>query len=505
MANKNLWRRRSCWLCLAAILGSRAASRAFGAPLGHSRPGAVAPVSALTRSSLARPTAAPRTTRTARPSLVTGPQLLFPVFASALGFLGVEAARQTNDGAALKDLIQKYTNIIVKDAPDGVPNMPKPADGVYWYVKDPDVYRRVLVQGDLGLGESYMDGLWESNDVEAFIREMIKLEPVKKDLGLAGLPLLASAVVGTLSWLLFPGNSPTGAKENIAKHYDISLKLYEQMLGPTMQYSGAYYHKPGMSLEEAQLAKMRLVAEKLDLKPGMKVLELGCGFGALADLISTEYGVHVTGVTLSEDQHAYAKENFQNPAVDIRLQDYRSMTGEFDRIYSVGIFEHIGRNCYQTYFDKCHELLKDNGIMVIHSIGFARRGEWNHAGWMNKYIFPGAELPTMSHFTQEFNDRWHMEDWQSFGVSYAKTLREWKHRLDNWRGLEEFELRFRRMWEYYLDCCAASFEARRTKLWQIVYTKMPAATQREDDCHHIRQPMISKRPQTASRWNTEIS
>ena len=145
-----------------------------------------------------------------------GPQLLFPVFASALGFLGVEAARQTNDGAALKDLIQKYTNIIVKDAPDGVPNMPKPADGVYWYVKDPDVYRRVLVQGDLGLGESYMDGLWESNDVEAFIREMIKLEPVKKDLG-----------------LLFPGNSPTGAKENIAKHYDISLKLYEQMLGPT--------------------------------------------------------------------------------------------------------------------------------------------------------------------------------------------------------------------------------------------------------------------------------
>ena len=151
-----------------------------------------------------------------------------------------------------------------------------------------------------------------------------------------------------------------------------------------------------MSLEEAQLAKMRLVAEKLDLKPGMKVLELGCGFGALADLIATEYGVEVTGVTLSEDQYAYAKEHFQNPAVDIRLQDYRSMTGQFDRIYSVGIFEHIGRNCYETYFDKCYELLKDNGIMVIHSIGFARRGEWNHGGWMNKYIFPGAELPTMS-------------------------------------------------------------------------------------------------------------
>ena len=139
-----------------------------------------------------------------------------------------------SDGAALKDLLQKYTKIVVVDAPEGLPKN-APTDGVYWYVKDPDVYRRVLVQGDLGLGESYMDGQWESNNVEALVREMIKLEPVKKDLGLAGLPLLASAVVGTLSWLLFPGNSPTGAKENIAKHYDISLKLYEQMLGPTMQ------------------------------------------------------------------------------------------------------------------------------------------------------------------------------------------------------------------------------------------------------------------------------
>eukprot|EP00438_Fugacium_kawagutii_P019658 Skav207964 [mRNA] locus=scaffold495:13344:15745:+ [translate_table: standard] len=151
-----------------------------------------------------------------------------------------------------------------------------------------------------------------------------------------------------------------GAKENIAKHYDISTKLYEQMLGPTMQYSGAYFHAPDMTLDQAQRAKMRLVAEKLDLKPGMKVLELGCGFGALADLLATEYQVHVTGITLSEeraaDQYAYAKSHFKNPLVDFHLQDYRNMTGKFDRIYSatwilaksvkVGVFEHIGRNSY---------------------------------------------------------------------------------------------------------------------------------------------------------------
>lgn len=438
----------------------------------------------------------------ARQSFAAG-QLLLPFAASVLtGVLGLEAVRQLNEGSALKDLIKKYTSIIVVDSPEGMPSTP-PTDGVYWYIKDPDVYRRVLVQGDLGLGESYMDGQWESNDLEGFVFEMLKLEVVKKDLGLLGLPLLSSAIVGSVSWLLFPTNlSASGAKENIAKHYDISMKLYEQMLGPTMMYSGAYYHTPEMTLEEAQIAKMRLVADKLDLKPGMKVLELGCGFGALADLMATEYGVHVTGVTLSEDQHAYAKKHFKNPMVDIRLQDYRSMTGQFDRIYSVGIFEHIGRNCYETYFEKCQELLKDDGIMVIHTIGFCRSGQWNHGGWMNTYIFPGAELPTMSHFTQGFQERWHLEDWQSFGVSYAKTLRAWKDNLDNWKGLEEFDLRFRRMWEYYLMCCAASFQARRTKLWQLVYTKYPS--KRQDDCHHIRQPKRAE-PATATRWNREIT
>lgn len=401
-------------------------------------------------------------------------------------FLGLDI------GGPLKDLVARRTNVVVVDAPDGMPAEP-PSDGrAYWYVKHEDVYRRVLLQGDLGLAESYMEGLWETNNLELMVREMIKLEGVKSELGLAGLPLLFGALIGSLKWLLFPGNSPTGAKENIAQHYDVSLKLYEQMLGPTMQYSCAYFHSPELTLDEAQLAKMRMVAKKLDLKPGMRLLELGCGFGALANLMAKEFGVHVTGVTLSEDQYAYAKEHFaDNPDVDIRLQDYRSLTGmKFDRIYSVGIFEHIGRNCYETYFDKCHELLKDDGIMLIHSIGFARRGEWNHGGFMNKYVFPGAELPTTSHFTQEFQDRWHLEDWHSFGVSYAKTLRAWKEKLNGWRGLEEFDDRFRRMWEYYLMCSAASFSARRTKLWQVVFTKLSSS--REDDCHHIRHLKVAE-------------
>jgi len=423
----------------------------------------------------------------ARRSLLLSAEYLLPFAGSLItGMLGFEAMKRCNGGGPLKELITEHTAIKIVDVQSAVPAEPSTDGQVFWYVKDEDVYRRTLVQGDLGLAESYIEGLWETNDLEKFMREMIRVEAVKSDLGLAGLPLVASAVFGTVKWLLFPGNSPSGAKDNIALHYDISTKLYEQMLGETMQYSCAYYHSPGMTLDEAQYAKMRLVAHKLDLKPGMHVLDFGCGFGALAALMAREYGVHVTGVTLSEDQHAYAKKHFSGLNVDIRLQDYRSMTGKFDRIYSVGIFEHIGRNCYQTYFDKCYDLLAEDGVMLIHTIGFARRGAWNHGGFMNQYIFPGAELPTTSHFTQEFQDKWHLEDWHSFGLSYAKTLRAWKDKLNGWKGLEEFDTRFRRMWEYYLDCCAASFEARRTKLWQVVFTKLGGS--RRDDCHHIRRP-----------------
>lgn len=135
-----------------------------------------------------------------------------------------------------------------------------------------------------------------------------------------------------------PNNTKTSSRTNIQEHYDISTKLYQRMLGPTMQYSCAYFHRPDMTVDEAELAKMRLVARKLDLRPGMHVADLGCGYGAMAYLLATEYGVHVTGVTVSEDQFAYQKEHFMHPNVDIRLQDYRDLEGIYDRVYSVGIF-----------------------------------------------------------------------------------------------------------------------------------------------------------------------
>jgi len=421
------------------------------------------------------------------------------------------AQRFGSNDSALHDLIARHTNIeIVEDyntpPSEASPFVPKPVcsaatgEELHWYVggatetlpkvrwiiKKPSVMQRVLLEGGLGFAESYMDGDWDSDDLERLVFEMLKLENVQSELGWRVLPLVSMIFWGALKWKVFPGNSLTGAQNNIANTYDVldSPKLYEKMLGPTMQYTCAYYKRPDMTLDEAQEAKMDLIAQKLDLKPGMRCLEFGFGFGAQAYYLASKYGVHVTGVTLSKEQMAWAVKHNAHPNIEYRYQDYREVTGTFDRIYSVGMFEHVGRNSYSTFFDKCYELLKDDGIMMIHTMGWARRGPWNHNAFVNKYIFPGGEMPTMSHMTQEFSDRWHMEDWQSFGKSYVMTLRCWLDLVRDWEGLDELDLRFRRMWVYYLCACSAAFERRRVKLWQIVYTKLNSS--RPDDCLHIR-------------------
>jgi cyclopropane-fatty-acyl-phospholipid synthase len=252
-----------------------------------------------------------------------------------------------------------------------------------------------------------------------------------------------------------------------------------------MQYTCAYFHKKDMDLDEAQLAKMELIAKKLDLKPGMKVLDLGCGFGSMAHHLVTKYNVSVTGVTLSKEQKKYADDNYSHPNMDIQLKDYRMVTGKFDRVYSVGIMEHIGRKNYHEYYDKCYELLVDDGIMLIHTIGCSYP-EWDTAGgcFLMTYIFPGAEIPHIANLTDKFADKWHLEDFQNFGLSYAKTLRAWRKNINNWENLDTYSDRFRRMWHFYLLESTATFQQRKNSLWQIVYIKRES--NRLNDCHHIR-------------------
>jgi len=414
----------------------------------------------------------------------------------ALG--GLRALQRFDDMAAVRRFITDSTNIkIVMEPlrPHPIPyeatvdgeQIDRPAQ-VYWWLESDDVLRQILKDGALGLGETYMDGKWRSNDVEQLCGEFLKMEGndlLMKKLGWRAVPLVFSILVASVKARVLPGPGDTvaSARRHIAHHYDISTKLYERMLGPTMMYSCAYFHKAGMTLEEAQRAKMELVARKLDLRPGMRVLDLGCGFGCMAHFLALEYGVHVTGVSNSKDMVQFATERFAHPNVNIYFGDYREVEGVFDRVYSVGIFEHIGRANYKTYFDRCYDYLKDDGIMLIHTIGWGLAKREFGKSFVFKYIFPSCELPHISHFAMQ-SDRWHLEDFQSIGKCYPHTARRWLANLGDWEGLEERDLRFRRMWEYYLLSCISSFERRRCKLWQFVYTK--THSKRPDDCLHTR-------------------
>ena len=253
------------------------------------------------------------------------------------------------------------------------------------------------------------------------------------------------------------------------------------MLGTHMQYTCAYYYKDDLTLDEAQYAKMELVARKLKLEAGLTVLDIGCGFGSMATHLATIYKVHVVGVTLSKEQVKYHEEHSKHPNVHITYMDYRDVEGHFDRVYSVGCLEHIGKINYHTFFDKCHSLLKDDGIMLIHTIGAAKGKSKND--FIGRYIFPEIEMPELSDLTKSYTDKWHLEDFQNFGQSYAKTLRAWKHNIGDWSGLDNYDTRFRRMWDFYLLGCAVAFQMKSMYLWQFVYTKKCNTA---SDCHHIR-------------------
>ncbi len=350
-------------------------------------------------------------------------------------------------------------------------------------VNNDDMFSKIAINGELGLAESYIDGDWDSYNLEKTIKELLRkselLENIIKKQSVNFLFMEIKAMIKNK----LQNNSLYSITKNVSHHYDIGNDLFKKMLGKHMQYTCAYFYKPNMTLDEAQYAKMELIAKKLDLKPNMKILDIGCGFGSMAHHLAAKYNVSVVGVTLSNEQKKYADKYFSHPNVNIQLKDYRHVQGQFDRVYSVGMFEHVGRKRYKEYYDKCFDLLKNDGIMLIHTIGTNTR-EWSQNSFINKYIFPEGELPHIQDLTHKFIDNWNLEDWQNFGLSYAKTLRSWYNNIGDWKGIEHYDQRFRRMWNYYLLGCAANFSSRGICLWQIVYTKRNS--NRNDDCHYIR-------------------
>ncbi|GHC30164.1 cyclopropane fatty acyl phospholipid synthase [Aidingimonas halophila] len=335
-------------------------------------------------------------------------------------------------------------------------------------VLHPDFFSRVLHQGTLGLGESYMDGWWECDRIDEFAHRLLR----------HGLANRAHSTAKRLLYRLQSGffNFQSKARAYMVgeAHYDLGNDLFERMLDPTMCYSCGYWHDAD-TLHDAQVAKLDLAARKLGLESGMRVLDIGCGWGSFAEHAARRYGVEVTGITISKEQAAFAEARCQGLPVDIRLMDYRDLDGQFDRIVSIGMFEHVGHRNYRTYFDTVERLLDPAGLFVLHTIG-SNTSKISVDPWINKYIFPNGVLPSIEHIARTTENRLLMEDWQNFGPDYDRTLMAWLENFDtHWPEIaHNYNERTRRMFRYYLSVCAGGFRARHLQLWQVVFSKWRA-------------------------------
>ena len=352
-------------------------------------------------------------------------------------------------------------------------------------VNNNNFYTKLLKKGEIGLGESYVDKDWDSDDLEETLYNLIINQKKIENNIIKYSPYLIIKKLLDIPYDIFSTNN---AKNNIKFHYDIGNQLYQNMLGESMLYSCAYYYKPGLSLDQAQYAKLDLIAKKLNLKPGMSVLDMGCGFGTAAIYLSKKFNVNILGISLSKEQISYFNSIYNGTQVKVLYKDYRELTQEhnnkYDCIYSIGIFEHIGINNQKDYYNKCSKLLKTNGTMLIHTIVSNKR-LYSHNSWITKYIFPGAELPHISDFTKKYADDWLLQDLQCIGKSYSKTLLAWKKNINNSNIFKNYDDKFKRTWNYYLLLCSAAFRSRTITVFQLVYFKKD--TQINDDPYYIRE------------------
>ncbi len=332
-------------------------------------------------------------------------------------------------------------------------------------VKNPHFFKRVLQEGSLGLGESYMDGWWECDQLDSFFTKILRagldtqLPHHLKDTLRVATTRLINLQSKKRAWIV--------GKE----HYDLGNDLFTRMLDPYMQYSCAYW-KEADNLVDAQQAKLALICEKLQLKPGMRVLDIGCGWGGLASWMAKNYRVSVTGVTISAEQQKLAQDRCAGLDVNFLLQDYRDLQDQFDRIVSVGMFEHVGPKNYKTYFEVVDRNLKPDGLFLLHTIG-AKKTDTSVDPWIDKYIFPNGCLPSVRQIATASESHFVMEDWHNFGPDYDKTLMAWYQRFQAlWPEIaNNYSERFKRMFDYYLTACAGAFRARDIQLWQIVFSR----------------------------------
>ncbi|MCD9026788.1 cyclopropane fatty acyl phospholipid synthase [Luteimonas sp. BDR2-5] len=328
-------------------------------------------------------------------------------------------------------------------------------------VRDERLPARILSGGSLALGEAYMDGWWDAGSLDGLLFRLLDAGIDRKVHGFADLRIAVFARLFNLQ----RGQRSYAVGE---RHYDIGNDLYAAMLGRRLVYSCGYWRKSG-DLDAAQEAKLDLCCRKLGLRPGMRLLDIGCGWGELLKFAAERYGVSGVGITISREQAAYAGSLCEGLPIELRVQDYRELDERFDRIVSIGMFEHVGVKNYETYFDVARRCLAEDGLFLLHSIG-GNTSRTHTDPWIAKYVFPNSMLPSAAQLTRALEGRFVIEDWHNFGADYDRTLQVWRDNVEAaWPLLpERYDERFRRMWRYYLAGSMASFRARLIQLWQLV-------------------------------------
>lgn len=358
-------------------------------------------------------------------------------------------------------------------------------------INDASFFKCVVLYGDIGFGEAYVDGLWETDNITNLIKWII--------LNIENAPSVSGSRVKSLWLNIFKwfnriyhnnrSNSITGSQKNIAEHYDLNNDFFATFLDPSMTYSAAYFKTPELTLAQAQDEKYRRLCEQMQLKASDHVLEIGSGWGANAIFMAKNYGCKVTTVTISKEQQKLGQERVAaaglSGQIEIIIKDYRNIEGQFDKIVSVEMLEAVGHNYLETYFAKCAEVLKPNGILAFQVITSPdsryeslRRG----VDWIQKHIFPGSLLPSVAAINRAINNTSDLTlvDLKDLGLDYARTLKLWfiefNHKLNEVKALG-FDERFIRKWNYYLNYCEAAFEMRNINVMQMVYTR-PNNTER---------------------------
>lgn len=332
-------------------------------------------------------------------------------------------------------------------------------------VKNDRFYQRVIREGSLGLGESYLDGWWECECLDEFFSRLLASRPeekIRKDW---------KSFLHILNAVILNKGSKSRAFQIGERHYDMGNELYKNMLDKRLVYSCAYW-KNAKNLDEAQEAKLDLICRKLGLQSGMRILDIGCGWGGFAKYASEKYGAEVVGITVSKEQLTLGEKLCKGLPVQIRLQDYRDIDGKFDHIVSIGMFEHVGYKNYSTFMGIVHKCLKDTGLFLLHTIGNCQ-SQVTTDPWIGKYIFPNSLVPSMKQISASAERLFVIEDWQNFGADYDVALMAWFRNFDSrWETLKEkFDERFYRLWKYYLLSCAGVFRSRHMQVWQIVFSK----------------------------------